>query len=179
MHNLAILAAAALAISAVNKGADADGDGKISDTEARAEMSAGGLMTMKAGLWEAKISFDKLEAPEAPEDSEDRLKAEMAKGTTKQSCLTPAQLDQPGADFFGVPEDANCAFDELRRSGDAMKVTMTCELAGNVTTKSAMNGTFAAETYNITIEHRIVGPPMGAIKMTGKIEGKRVGDCPA
>lgn len=179
MRKYLILGVAALAISACNRGADADGDGKITDAEAKAEMSSGGKMAMKPGQWEVKVTFDSIEAPGLPDAMKGKMKEQMGKGVTQQSCLTQEQVDKPGGDFFGAPPEANCSFDQLSRSGDAMTVSMTCKPAGNMTVKSKMDGKFAAETYTMNIEQSTEGTPMGAIKMTGKIDGKRVGDCPA
>lgn len=179
MRKFLILGVAALAISACSdKGADADGDGKISDSEAKAEMSDGGAMAMKPGQWEVKISFNKIDAPGLPAEVQGKMKEQMAKGMTQNSCLTQEQVDKPGGDFFGAPAEANCTFQELKRSGDTMKVAMTCKPAGNMTIKSTMDGKFAAETYVMNINQSTEGTPMGTVKMTGKIEGKRIGDCP-
>jgi Protein of unknown function (DUF3617) len=179
MRNIVILGVAALALSACDKGADADGDGKITEAEATAEMASGGAMAMKPGQWEVKISFDKVEAPGVPAAAQGKMKEQMGKGMTQRSCLTQAQVEKPGGDFFGAPPEANCTFNEISRSGNAMKVAMTCKPAGTMTVKSKMDGQFAAETYTMNIEQSTEGTPMGAVKMTGKIEGKRVGDCPA
>jgi Protein of unknown function (DUF3617) len=179
MRKFLILGVAALALSACDKGADADGDGKISDAEASAEMGSGGAMAMKPGEWEVKIGFDKIEAPGVPAAAQGKMKEQMGKGMTQRSCLTQAQVEKPGGDFFGAPAEANCTFDEISRSDNAMKVAMTCKPGGSLTVKSKMDGKFAAETYTMNIEQSTEGTPMGAVKMTGKIEGKRVGDCPA
>lgn len=180
MRKFLILGAAALAISACSdKGADTDGDGKVSTAEAKTEMEAGGAMAMKPGQWEVKISFDKVEAPGIPEAAAKQMKAQMGKGITQRSCMTKEQSEKPGTDFFGAPAEANCTFEELDRSGNAMKVAMTCKPAGNLTVKSKMDGRFGAESYTMNIEQSTEGTPMGAVKMTGKIEGKRIGDCPA
>jgi hypothetical protein len=180
MKKFIIITVAALALAACSdKGADADGDGKITDAEAKAEMGSGGKMAMKPGQWEVKISFDKIEAPGMPANLQGKMKEQLGSGMTQRSCLTQEQVDKPGGDFFGAPAEANCTFDDLSRSGDAMKVAMTCKPAGNVVVKSKMDGKFAAETYTMNIEQSTEGTPMGAVKMTGKIEGKRVGECPA
>jgi hypothetical protein len=180
MRKFLILGVAALAISACSeKGADADGDGKISDAEATAEMADGGSMAMKPGEWEVKISFNKIVAPGIPAELQGKMKEQMGKGMIQKSCLTQKQVDKPGGDFFGAPAEANCTFEELKRTGDSMKVAMTCKPAGNMTIKSKMDGKFAAETYTMNINQNTEGTPMGTVKMTGKIEGKRVGDCPA
>jgi len=180
MYKFLILGVATLAISACSeKGADADGDGKISSSEATAEMAQGGAMAMKPGLWEVKIGFDKVDAPGAPAAIKEQIKSQLGKGVTQRSCLTQAQVEKPGTDFFGAPPEANCTFEELDRSTSGMKVAMTCKPGGPMTIKSKMDGKFAAETYTLNIEQSTEGTPMGAVKMTGKIEGKRVGDCPA
>lgn len=180
MRKILILGAAALALSACSdKGADADGDGKISNAEASSEMAKGGAMAMKPGLWETKVAFDKIEAPGVPAAMQGKMKEQMGKPMTQQSCLTQAQVDKPGTDFFGAPPEANCTFDELNRSAEGVEVSMTCKPGGNMVLKSKMDGKFAAESYSMTLEQSTEGTPMGAVKMNGKIEGKRVGDCPA
>jgi hypothetical protein len=180
MRKFLLMSVASLAIwGCSDKGADADGDGKISNSEAAAEMGSGGAMAMKPGQWEVKISFDSVEAPGVPAEMQGKMKEQLGKGMTQASCLTQAQVDKPGGDFFGAPPEANCTFDELGRSGNTMKVAMTCKPGGNMTVKSKMDGKFAAETYTMTIEQSTDGTPMGAVKMTGRIDGKRLGDCPA
>jgi hypothetical protein len=180
MRKFLILGAAALAMSACsNKGADADGDGKISDVEAKAEMSTGGAMATKPGLWEIKMTFDKVEGEKVPAPALAQMKAQAAKGMTMRSCLTKEQAEKPGADFFGGTEQANCSFSKLDRSGNNMDVEMTCKPAANITLTNKMKGTFADESYSMAIEQSTNMPSIGAVKMTGKIVGTRVGDCPA
>lgn len=179
MRKFVLMGAAMLALSACSeKGADADGDGKITNAEAETEMTTGGAMEMKPGLWEVKISFSKIEAPGAPTEMQAKMKAQLGKGMTQRSCLTKEQVDKPGMEFFGAPAGANCNFDELDRSAGGVKMSMTCKPNGALVMKSKMDGKFAAETYTLNIEQNTEGAPMGAIKMNGKIEGKRVGDCP-
>jgi Protein of unknown function (DUF3617) len=134
---------------------------------------------MQPGEWETKISFSNIEGKGLPPQTAKMMKDQMAKGIVSKTCMTKEQSEKPGADFFGAPAEANCTFDELNRSTNGMKVSMTCKPAPNMTVKSKMDGTFGATTYAMTIEQSTDGPPMGAIKMTGKIEGKRLGDCPA
>ena len=179
MHKFFLMGAAALALSACSdKGADSDCDGKISDAEATTEMAAGGAMAMKPGLWEVRSQYDKVEAPGMPADMQQKMKAQMAEGMTQRSCLTKAQVEKPGMDFFGAPPQANCTFDALDRASDVVKMTMTCKPSGAIVLKSKMDGNFAAETYTLNVEQSTDGTPMGPVKMTGKIVGKRVGDCP-
>lgn len=179
MRKFFLIGVAALALTACSqKGADTDGDGKISDAEATTEMADGGAMAMKPGLWEVRMRYDKVEAPGVPADMQAKMKAEMAEGMTQRSCLTKAQVEKPGMEFFGAPAEANCTFSDLDRATDSVKITMACKPSGPIVVKSKMDGKFGAETYSMNVEQSTEGTPMGAIKMTGKIEGKRVGDCP-
>ncbi len=159
--------------------ADKNGDGKISAKEASNEMASGGAIAMKAGEWETKITFAKIDAKGMPEAAKGQMMASMGKGVTVKSCLTEEQVKNPGADFFGSPQESNCTFDQMDRSGNSMKVAMTCKPDGKTVVKSTMNGRFSAESYEMDIEQKTSGTPMGDIGMTGKITGKRLGDCPA
>lgn len=180
MRKYLIVAVAALAIAGCSKkDADADGDGKVSNEEAKAEMASGGAMAMKPGEWEVKISFDSVEGPGVKPEMA-KMKVDQAKNApSMKSCITKEQVEKPGGDFFGAPESANCTFDSLSRSSDTLKVKMTCKPTDKMVIVSTMDGKFAAETYTMNIEQKTEGTPMGAVTMKGKIEGRRVGDCPA
>lgn len=180
MRKFLILGVAALAISACsNKGADADGDGKITDAEAKAEMSADGAMVTKPGLWEIKMALSKVEGEKVPAPVLAQMRAQAAKDITVKSCMTKEQVDKPGVDFFGGTAEANCAMESLNRSGNKLIGVMKCKPAANVVLTSKMDGTFAAESYTMNVEQSTEMPSVGIVKMTGKIDAKRVGDCPA
>lgn len=180
MRKYLIVGIAAMAIAACSdKGADTDGDGKVTNAEAKAEMAKGGAMVMEPGEWETKVTFSTVEGKGLPPQAAESMKAKMAEGSTSRSCLTKEQVEKPDADFFGAPPEANCTFEELDRSSTAMKVSMTCKPGGNMVLKSKMDGKFGATSYTMAIEQTTEGAPMGAINMKGKVEGKRIGDCPA
>lgn len=179
MQKILVLGAVALLLSACSdKGADSDGDGKVSQAEAQKELAQGGSMAMKPGMWEVKIKFDSLDAPGMPTQVKDQMTKAMNEMSVK-SCLTKEQAENPGADFFGGDVGSNCSFQQLNRSGNNMTVQMTCKPDGGVTIASKMEGSFAAETYSMKMEQKTSGTPMGDMTMKGRIEGKRIGDCPA
>jgi Protein of unknown function (DUF3617) len=180
MRKYLILGLTAAALAACSGGdADANGDGKISGTEAKTEMASGGAMKMKAGEWETTVTFNSIDAKGLPAGAKDQMMAAMGKGVTVKSCLTQEQVDKPGADFFGTPQGSNCEFQQLDRSGNSMKVEMTCKPDEKTTLTSKMDGTFAETSYTMTMEQKASGMPTGDMTMKGKIEGKRLGDCPA
>ena len=180
MCKFVIVGVAALVLAACSdKGADADNDGKVSETEAKTEMAKGGAMATKPGLWEVKTSFSDVTVEGVPKAVAAQMKTQMAKGVTVSSCLTKEQVDKPGTDFFGGSPEANCTFDKLDRSGNTTMIEMTCKPVGGMTLKSIMNGSFAAESYKLDVVQTMQGGPVGNVKMTGIAEGTRVGDCPA
>ena len=180
MRKYLIVGIAAMAIAACSdKGADTDGDGKETAAEAKAEMSGGGALVMQPGDWETKVTFATIDGDGLPPQAAEMMKAKMAEGTTSKSCLTKEQVEKPDSDFFGAPPEANCTFEDLNRSSTTMKVSMTCKPGGDMIIKSKMDGKFGATSYAMDIEQTTQGAPMGSINMKGKIEGKRVGDCPA
>lgn len=169
----------ALLSGCTKMGADTDGDGKVSAAEAQAELKQDGAMAMQPGLWEVKISFNSIEAPKLPAEARDQMLKAMGSGMSVQSCLTKEQTENPGVDFFGADEQSNCTFAKLDREGDDIAVEMTCKPEGGMTIASKMNGSFAKESYTMTMEQKSGGTPMGDLTMKGKIEGKRIGECPA
>lgn len=170
---------ATLAVTACSdKGADTDGDGKVSSAEAQKELSQGGAVSMKPGMWEVKIKFDSVDAPGMPEAAKAQMTKAMNEMSVK-SCLTKEQAEKPGADFFGGDAGSNCTFQQLDRSGNKISVQMTCKPQGGITIANKMQGSFEGETYAMTMEQKTSGTPMGDMTMKGRIEGKRIGDCPA
>lgn len=181
MKHIIYTGMAALALAACSSGGDADkdGDGKITAEEATAEMAEGGKMSLIPGEYEMNISFSEIDAPGIPEQAAGMMKAQMAKGMSIKNCMTQEQIDNPGADMFGGADDDSCKIDSMDRSGNDMKMQMTCNQPGGMKMVSKMEGSFAKESYSMNIEQAMSGMPTGDMKLKGKIEAKRLGDCPA
>jgi hypothetical protein len=158
--------------------ADADGDGKISGKEASAEMATDGAIMMKAGEWETKVTFNSIDAKGLPAGAKDQMMAAMGEGVKVKSCLTKEQVEKPGADFFGSPEGSNCEFQQLKRLGNRMTVELTCKPDDKTVIANKMDGTFGEDSYNMNMEQKVSGTPVGDMTMKGQIQGKRLGDCP-
>lgn len=175
MRNFLILATAALALTACSGGDDKAGESAAVATPANS-MPA---FTVKPGLWEIKIAFTSIEAKGLPEAAKKQMMAAMGTGVTVKNCVTKEQSEKPGAEFFGSPNSSNCAMNAMDVSGDRMSVKLTCKPDGNAVIESRMDGTFADESYAMNIEQKTSGTPMGDLITAGKIDGKRLGDCPA
>jgi hypothetical protein len=173
MASMAVLALTACS-SATN---EPDRDPSRDDT-AGSRLQDGDI-AMRPGQWQIKMTFDEVEAPGLAPAMLEQVKAQMAKGAVRQVCLNETDAQKLSGDFFGAPPQRNCTFQQLERSGDRMKVAMTCSPGGNMVVEATMDGRFTAESYDVSFQQSTKGTPMGKFMTTGQIVGSRVGDCPA
>ena len=175
MRNFLMLATTAFALTACSGGEDKADESAAVATPAKS-MPA---LTVKPGLWEIKVTFKSIEAKGLSEAAKKQMMAAMGNGITVKNCVTKEQSEKPGAEFFGSPNSSNCAINAMDVSGDQMSVKLTCKPDGKAVIESSMDGTFADESYSMNIEQKTSGTPMGDLITAGKIDGKRLGDCPA
>jgi Protein of unknown function (DUF3617) len=169
-----------LALSACsNNNASADNAvaDTISDADAAKEIASEGVMPMQAGEWEERASFDTVDAPGFSSKALAAMKEDMRKGEVNKTCWTKEDAAKPPAAHFGGG-GGGCTITEINRSGNNVKSAYLCK-AGNSKTIGKMDGSYAADNYTIIIDQTIDGAPEGAARMRGKIESKRIGDCPA
>jgi Protein of unknown function (DUF3617)/Prokaryotic membrane lipoprotein lipid attachment site len=181
MRKIIVAACALLALSACsNKNPRADNavGGTISDAEAAKEIAREGAMPMQAGEWEERASFDTVDAPGYSPKALAAMKDEMRKGEVNKTCWTKDDAAKPSTTHFGGGGGpSGCAITVINRSGNQVKSAYLCK-AGNSTTSGKMDGSYTADSYTIIIDQTISGSPEGAVRIQGKIESKRIGDCP-
>lgn len=168
MRKFLMLATTALALAACSAAEDKANEKQTIDA-----------ITVKPGLWETKITFKTIEVKGLPEAAKTQMMAAMGNGITVKNCVTKEQSDKLGAEFFGSPNSSNCAINTMDASGKRMRVTLTCKPDGKAVIESSMSGTFAADSYSMELQQKTSGTPIGDLLTTGKIDGKRLGDCPA
>ena len=177
-HVIFACAAAALVAGCSDSGsADADGDGTITQEEVAAEMAEGPAVAMRAGKWEQTVEFTELDLPGVPEGMQDMVKGQVGSGVTVNNCLTEEEANRPKPDFFGSENQQNCTYQEFDRSGNRMTLRMTCDAGQGGTATIAMQGQFAADSFELDIDNTVSGTPMGDMSMKGTVSGRRVGDC--
>jgi|TARA_R100000049_G_C1932144_1_gene76020 hypothetical protein len=160
--------------------ADADRDGEISSEEMAAEAaSAADEITMRPGQWENTIEFTEFDIPGVPANIKGMMAKQMGSAMTTKSCLTQEEAQRPDAGFFGGEKNDNCTYDRFDHSGGNLALRMTCQTGDGGTAKIAMDGTFADESFTLTMDNRISGTQAGDVTMKGKVTGKRIGDCPS
>ena len=161
-----------------DKGADHDGDGKITADEVAEEMNT---VRLEPGEWENTVEIVDVKVDGLPEGVSSGVMDSMkGKVTTSKSCITKDEADNPGAQFFAAQEKTNCEVKKFDMSGGAVSSEMSCSnmggAPGNMT--MAMDGQYGPSSYDMTM--KMNGGASGMkMDISAKSSGKRIGDCPA
>lgn len=182
MRRIAIVALAAGLVTACGDSgtADADGDGVISQDEMRAEIESGDNVEMRAGQWEQTMTITEFDIPGMPEEMKGMFESQIGQTMTFKHCLSEEDVANNQAEMFAAEGQENCEFQEFDRSGSNMTLRMTCSTPDGGTAKIAMDGTFGADSYSLTMDNTvsgIPGMPGDGMSMKGTMEAKRIGDC--
>ena len=161
-----------------DKGADADGDGKITAEEVAKEMDK---VTLEPGEWENTVEIVDVKIEGLPEGAPAGMLDSMkGKKTNSKSCMTEEQAKNPGAEFFAAQEKTDCEVKKFNMSGGAISSEMACtNMGGSPGNMSmAMDGQYGPSSYDMNM--KMNGGAAGMkMNITAKSSGKRVGDCPA
>ncbi len=175
---LVSVAVLGLTAACSDKGADHDGDGKITAEEVAQEMNR---VTLEPGEWENSVEIVDVKIDGLPDGAPAGIMDSM-KGnvTTSKSCITKEQAEDPGAEFFAAQEETNCEVKKFSMSGGAVSSEMVCSnmggAPGNMT--MAMDGQYGPSSYDMTMNMK--GGTSGMkMDITAKSIGKRIGACPA
>ncbi|MEO9601530.1 DUF3617 domain-containing protein [Parasphingorhabdus sp.] len=160
-----------------DKGADHDGDGKITTAEVIEEMNE---VTLEPGEWENTVEIVDVAIDGLPEGTPasimDSMKGQV---TTTKSCITEEEAENPGAQFFAAQAQNNCEVKKFDMSGGAVSSEMACRNMGGSPGDMtiAMDGQYGPSSYDMTMN--MEGGASG-IKMniSAKSSGNRIGSCP-
>lgn len=158
-------------------GADKDGDGSISHEEMRAEMGDNPMSGLRAGKYEQVMTIDELDMPGLPKQAREMMKAQMGRTITTTHCLTPEQAQKPDADFFGGKDNNGCTYEEFDRSGNQLKLKMSCKAGRGGESHIAMHGKFGGDGFTMKMENTVSGMGKDDMKVKGSITSRRLGDC--
>jgi len=128
---------------------------------------------LQPGEWEmtVQISDMKLNGASQPE-----MKA--GKSTTFKNCITPDQIKKPDAGLFA--NAPNCSYNNFYQSDGRINASISCKDAkGSNLTNSMIDGKYTATTMTIETQMQSSVPNGGKIEMAAKMDGKRIGECPA
>ncbi len=171
------VAAVALIAGCSDKGADADGDGKISAEEVAKEMNE---VTLEPGEWENTVEIVDVKIEGLPEGAPAGMLDSMkGKTTVTKTCITKEQAENPGAEFFAAQDKTACEVKKFDMSGGSISTEMSCTNMGAPGKMNmAMDGQYGPSSYDMTMT---MNGDAGGMKMNMKAKnnGKRIGDCPA
>lgn len=160
-----------------DKGADHDGDGKITAEEVAEEMNR---VTLEPGEWENTVEIIDVKIEGLPEGVPAGVMDSMkGKVTTSKSCITKEEAEKPGAQFFAAQKKTNCEVTKFNMSGGAVSSEMACNNMGGgpgeMTMK--MDGQYGPSSYDMTMN--MVGGAAGMkMNISAKSNGKHIGSCP-
>ncbi len=163
-------------------GADADGDGEITSEEMAAEAASAGSNPMRPGQWEQTMKFSEVNMAGMsgmPEGVAEMMQERMGSGFTITHCLTEEEVAQPSTEMFSGEGQEDCTYEEFDITGNRMTMRMTCNNQGGGTMKTAMEGEYGAESFELDVDTQMSGGPQGEMSMKGTVSGRRIGDCPS
>lgn len=147
---------------------------------AKAIQASGAKPDMRPGQWQTKIEILSMEMPGMegmPPQFAEKMKAELMKPRTVESCMTEEDVKQRQSKIFTGNGDSKCKFDKYQMTGGTIDAVMTCP-GPQGEMKMHMTGTFAADTFTVNQAMDMKGPT-GEMHSKARVSGKRTGDCPA
>ncbi|WP_158266532.1 DUF3617 domain-containing protein [Allosphingosinicella deserti] len=151
--------------------ASVDGEGGVG--------GAGGATAktqIRPGQWEMRTEVKAITGPGVPAGAADAAKAQ---NTTVTTCISEEQAKNSDATTFTGKQNPNCTAEGFEANGGRISGTMTCKGEnGQPGVWMAMNGTFAAERYDLDMKMKVGGPAQGMTVET-RTSGRRIGECPA
>ena len=168
--------ASALALAACDSGPKVSVENATPE-EVAAEMKKSGVAEQlrKPGQWQTTMSVVDIAAPGMPPEAVQQMRQMMGNGQSTQRCVTEEELKQ--VESFIGQNNANCRFDHYRVSGGKIDGKAKCT-QGAVNQQMTMNGSFTADSSDMTIRSETRGGPPGQnVTVTMNIKSKRLGDC--
>lgn len=144
----------------------------------------GGPAQLPAGKWEMTTKMTALDAPGAPPQMVEAMRAQLNREQTNSTCITAEQASNPLRDLRGMMNQpgATCTTDDDTFANGVIRVRVTCRGAGGQQGQGTMTmeGSFTNDTLQATMT--VAGQGAGAggpqsLNMTTTITGRRTGDC--
>jgi hypothetical protein len=143
--------------------------------------------SIQPGEWEMTSEMVSVEAPGAPPQVAAQLRASLPnQRQTRRQCITPAEAANIGRNLIGNEATARgCRFADTTFAGGVIRIGVNCrQPGGQATMQMAVQGSFSATQLNAGLRMNLTGPRqegsgVQAITMTGRMSGRRIGECPA
>jgi hypothetical protein len=164
---------AALALGACGGGKTVTATNESVSGVAKKVADAG--LHFQPGRWESTMKFVKLDMEGMPPEANAAMQKAMGQDHTFASCLTKEEAEKPGSKFFGQT-DQDCKYDTFSMGGGKIDAKMRCKTAHGAQIMT-MNGTYTADTYDMTMSINGTGPEGKAMSMSMAMSAKHSGAC--
>lgn len=180
---LPILAACALPLAACNKSPEVhEKDASVSEVAQKVRAATADQAFVEPGLWESKVTIDRLDMPGMPAEVADRMKTMMAQNQEHsfRTCLTKEDVQKPKEDFF-TGKDNQCRYDRFTMGNGKIDAVMHC---GKDPARMSMQmaGTYSPDNYHMQMSTKVEGAGEDAqsgMTMQMRVDAQRVGECTA
>ena len=163
-------------------------NGQAGGNKAGGDATAG--ISMRAGMWETQMRILSVEAPTAPPEIQDTLRASISTAPVfERSCLTPGEVADPVGAFRdrSTRENTNytCESGESVFAGGRIRMVLNCRsTSGQPDLRQAMVGSYAADRFQAAVTGETATPATDAlqsypVRIASTLTGRRLGDCPA
>lgn len=128
------------------------------------------------GKWQSSVTIEEVSMPGLPQEAAEHMKKMLTRTHTTETCLTPEEVKQPKAGFFGG--DDHCRYDHFTMKAGKIDAEMRCERDG-MTQAMQMSGTYSPNAYTMHMTSTQRGGPSeeGNVSMKMKVDAKRIGAC--
>lgn len=184
MKYAAYLLAAAMILGGCDRSPKIDAKNATPEEIAKKMRESGADQSMvRPGLWQSKVTIEKLEMPGMPPEMAGRMKAMMAQNQEHgfETCLTPEDVKKPKEDFFSG-KDNQCRYDRFTMGSGKIDAVMRCGKGAGAQTMQ-MAGTYSPDSYQMQTSMTAAADKGAAgasgMDMQMRIEARRVGECTA
>lgn len=182
MKHVLLIAAGAVALAACNKSPKVD-EKNATPAEVAQKVRESGVdqSLVRPGLWQSKVTIEKVDMPGMPPEMASRMKSMMAESRPHdfQTCLTPEDVQKPNEDFF-AGKNNECRYEHFTMGGGKIDAVMHCGKGAGASTMR-MAGTYSPDAYQMQMATEAeTGDEAGrAMQMQMRVEARRVGECSA
>lgn len=150
--------------------------------EVAAKVKASGLADkplLTPGHWDMTMTVREMTMPGLPPQMAARMHEAMGKPKTFGSCVTPEQAKRPSEDFFSGAKQANCKYAHFNMGDGVIDMALVCTPEAGMKQTMTMKGTYAADTYSMSLDSKVEGGrgPMNGMTMKADMEGRHTGAC--
>jgi len=170
--SLIFVAISGLALAACSKGGV---EANNESAESVAKKVAASDVKPNPGRWQTSMKIEKMEMPGLTPQMQEQLKRSSAMTQDIFSCLTPEQVNQPNASFFGAHQ-SGCTYKHFTMAGGRIDAEMTCNREA-MQMHMTMQGTYSPDTYNVRVTNQAEMAPGRTMSTIMAMEARRVGEC--